>query len=277
MDYDPIKDTLGGFFNRSVVSRKIFYRLLDLILLRSWHIKREIRKWKRRAPFNAHILDAGCGFGQYAWYLAKQNRKWNIRAIDIKRDYVACGNDFFRQQNLQNVFCSVEDLTTYRFEKAFDLIISVDVLEHIENDQAVFENFYFNLKQGGVLLISTPSDKGGSDVVKPGQTSFVGEHVRDGYGMHEIKEKLKAAGFCKVKAHYSYGLSGKIAWKMAMKWPMEMLSVTRSAFIVLPVYYLLFIVPILVLHYIDTYTPHRSGTGLIVRAEKNALKDCVNA
>jgi 2-polyprenyl-3-methyl-5-hydroxy-6-metoxy-1,4-benzoquinol methylase len=33
---------------------------------------------------------------------------------------------------------------------------SVDVMEHIEEDVEVFKNFYQSLKDGGVLLISTP-------------------------------------------------------------------------------------------------------------------------
>lgn len=271
MDYDPVKDSLSNLFNKSVFLRKLFYHALDFILLRTWHVQREIRKWKRTAPFNAHILDAGCGFGQYSWYLSKSNRKWNIHGIDLKRDYVACANHFFREMKLQQVYCSVEDLTKYKQDNVYDLILSVDVMEHIEEDQLVFNNFYSSLKSGGVLLISTPSDKGGSDVKSEDDVSFIGEHVRDGYNMHDIKEKLKLAGFCKVKAHYSYGVPGKIAWKMSMKWPMKLLSISKSFFIILPVYYLVLAIPILLLHYMDTYTPHRSGTGLIVRAEKNGV------
>jgi hypothetical protein len=50
------------------------------------------------------------------------------------------------------------------------------------------------------------------------------------------------------------------------------LNWSKGLFVVLPVYYLIFIIPILILHYIDTYSPHRSGTGLIVRAEKNGIQ-----
>jgi len=39
------------------------------------------------------------------------------------------------------------------------------------------------------LLISTPSDQGGSDAQEE-HDSFIGEHVRDGYAIKEIEEKL---------------------------------------------------------------------------------------
>lgn len=271
MDYDPVKDSLGNFFNQSPFLRKVFYKLLDLMLLRSWHIHRELRKWKKAAPAHAHILDAGSGFGQYSWYMSGLNREWNILGVDVKRDYIACCNDFFRSQNRQNVYFRVDDLLQMHQQNAFDMILSVDVMEHIEDDRKVFSNFYQSLRSGGVLLISTPSDQGGSDVEHNAGKSFIGEHVRDGYSVSEIKEKLKSAGFCKVKVHYSYGVPGKIAWKMAMKWPMKMLGWSRVLFLILPVYYLIFILPIIILHYLDRVTPHRSGTGLIVRAEKNGI------
>ena len=43
MQYDPIKRTLGEFFNRASWMRKLFYKLLDLLLLRTWHVHRELR------------------------------------------------------------------------------------------------------------------------------------------------------------------------------------------------------------------------------------------
>ena len=46
MQYDPIKRSLGNIFNRTPALRILFYRLLDLLLLRSWHIRRELRQMK---------------------------------------------------------------------------------------------------------------------------------------------------------------------------------------------------------------------------------------
>ncbi|TVQ95136.1 MAG: methyltransferase type 11, partial [Bacteroidetes bacterium] len=42
MQYDPIKASLGRFFNRSIFFRKVFYKLLDLLLLRAWHVHSEL-------------------------------------------------------------------------------------------------------------------------------------------------------------------------------------------------------------------------------------------
>ena len=34
-------------FNRTPFLRKLFYRLLDLLLLRAWHVHREIKRWEK--------------------------------------------------------------------------------------------------------------------------------------------------------------------------------------------------------------------------------------
>ena len=78
------------------------------------------------------------------------------------------------------------DLTLLNEENCYNLILTVDVMEHIEKDELVFTNFCRALKNNGILMISTPSDKGGSDVHDHEDNSFIDEHVRDGYGIDEI-------------------------------------------------------------------------------------------
>ena len=47
MKYDPIKRKLGVVFNRTPALRKLFYRLLDILLLRSWHIRKALKEWEK--------------------------------------------------------------------------------------------------------------------------------------------------------------------------------------------------------------------------------------
>ena len=180
MQYDPIKKSLGKFFNNSPSTRILFYKLLDLLLLRSWHIHRELRKWFRTQGNEAQILDAGMGFGQYTYFMAMKSRKYKITAVDVKDDQVADCTQFLDKISRYNVSFMVADLTQFTKENAYDLALSVDVMEHILEDVQVFKNIHYSLKKGGMLLISTPSDQGGSDVHGDGESSFIEEHVRDG-------------------------------------------------------------------------------------------------
>jgi SAM-dependent methyltransferase len=92
MKYDPIKKGLGNVFNRTPFLRKIFYRLLDLLLLRAWHIKRELRRARRQVGEEGEVLDAGSGFGQFIFFMSRLSRKWRIKGVDVKEDQVQKGN-----------------------------------------------------------------------------------------------------------------------------------------------------------------------------------------
>lgn len=124
------------------------------------------------------------------------------------------------------------------------------------------------MKPGAMLLISTPSDQGGSDVHGDEESSFIEEHVRDGYNINDIQDKLKLAGFSKTEARFAYGTPGKISWRLSMKYPIQVLGFSKLFFILLPFYYVVVYPFCFVLNYIDSVTTHQTGTGLIVKAWK---------
>ena len=268
MQYDPIKRSLGNVFNKTPFLRRVFYNLLDLLLLRAWHVHKELRQWIKTAPANAKILDGGAGFGQYTYWLNQKNQNWNILAVDVKDEQVADCNNFFQKIGSKNVKFEVGDLTKYVNPTAYDLVVCVDVMEHILEDVQVFKNYYASMKPGAMLLISTPSDQGGSDVHGDDESSFIEEHVRDGYNIKEIEDKLRSVGFSKVEARYQYGTPGKISWRLSMKYPIVALGMTKLFFIILPFYYIIAYPISFVLNYFDTYSTHKTGTGLIVKAYK---------
>ncbi len=269
MHYDPIKRTLGSFFNQSPILRKLFYYLLDLLLLRSWHIHKEFKNWSiGKTDKQLNILDAGSGFGQYSYYMSGFSNKWNILSVDVKEEQVQDCNQFFRKIGRANVLFKVGDLTKFSDPEKFQMVLCVDVMEHILEDVEVFKNFYASMQPGAMLLISTPSDQGGSDVQEEGDGSFIEEHVRDGYNMQDIERKLKSVGFSKVEAKYSYGSPGKISWKLSMKYPITLLGYSKLFFILLPFYFLIAYPIAFVLNYMDVNGNHATGTGLIVKAWK---------
>jgi len=223
----------------------------------------------KHIPENSEILDAGSGLGQYAWRMSQMNRNWIIKGVDIDNVQVEdCNNFFSRAGNGSRVKFSTADLTTFMEPGKYYLILSVDVMEHIKDDEQVFQNFYHSLKPGGRLLLSTPSDRGGSDVHEHGDESYIDEHVRNGYGSDEIKQKLTKAGFSNISVRYTYGLPGKISWRLSMKYPVKMLNISYIFFIILPFYYLVVFPFCIVLNFLDIGMDHSEGTGLLVSATK---------
>ncbi len=270
MDYDPIKELLGRQFNRHPLLRRFFYLLLNILLLRSWHVRKALKKLSLKLGSSSSVLDAGMGFGQYSWWMVKKFPGWNITAADIKSEQVADCNVFFKGEGLGERVQAIEaDLVNWAGTGKYDLVLCVDVMEHIEEDRKVFGNFCKMMKPGGYLVISTPSDLGGSDVRPGNEKSFIGEHVRDGYSKKGITEKLLDAGFGKASASYTYGFPGSMAWRLSMKYPVIMLSASRLFFILLPFYYLAVMPFVLILNCIDLNLSHSKGTGLLVIAENS--------
>jgi len=268
MQYDPIKNVLGGVTKKAPILRNLFYWLLGVMFLRTWYIKRALKELlaDKKASFN--LFDAGSGFGQYSYFIAREFPHASIHAIDVKEDYIADCKQFFQQAGIANVNFAVEDLTMPAHVNKFDFILSVDVMEHIADDVTVFKNFYNALRNGGTLLIHTPSNLGGSDVHKEGDKSFVEEHARDGYSVEDITTKLQNAGFHILYAKYTYGPVGTLAWRLGIKYPLLLVNASRALFFVLPVYYLITLWFTLLLMWIDFHSTNKTGTGLLVAAKK---------
>ncbi len=273
MHYDPIKRQLGNLFNRTPFLRKMFYHLLDLLLLRAWHVKKALQEFKISNPAGKlNILDAGSGFGQYCYRISRMFPDAEILGVDVKQEQIDDCNLFFRQIGKDGlVTFEIADLTQYQAVSQYHLILSVDVMEHILEDEQVFANFSESLKPGGLLLISTPSDQGGSDSDHHEEGDvhgFIEEHVRDGYNKEDIIRKLLKAGFSRVEVSYTYGRYGSAAWKLSMKFPILLLGFSKIFYLILPFYYLVVFPFCAFLNFIDVKSHNKTGTGLLVTACK---------
>ena len=271
MHYDPIKDRLGGFFSQRPLLQKGFYRGLDLFFLRAWHVHRALDDLFRRLPRDREIrvLDAGTGFAQYADYIARTQPRARILAVDVKDDYLDNARRYFATTPYADrVTFAIEDLTDLQADGPFDLILSVDVMEHIEDDRGVFRHFARVLAPGGFVVVNTPSDQGGSDVQGEGDASFISEHVRDGYNRDDLISKLHEAGLGVEDVRYTYGRYGGAAWRWMIQRPMKMMNRSMASAALLPFYYAPVLPVGLALHALDVRTRNPTGTGLLAIARK---------
>ena len=271
MKYDPIKDRLGRWARRHPLLQRLLYGLLNLLFLRAWYVRREVRRLLGALPADrpVRVLDAGTGFGQYAYFVARTFSNAQVRAVDVKQEYLERAREFVDQTPYADrVDWAIDDLTALQSEGPFDLILAVDVMEHIAEDETVFEHFARVLRPGGHVIINTPSVHGGSDVQAEGDESFIGEHVREGYGREELAEKLRAAGLEPVRSVYTYGPYGSAAWRGLIKWPMQMLGTTWASLLVLPFYYAAALPLGLLLNATDVERDNERGTGLFMVARR---------
>lgn len=270
MLYEPVKDILIGLAGRSQLLRRLYYVMLNVVFLRSWYVRRTIRGLlSESVAESTRVLDAGTGLGQFAYYAASRNSNVRVHAVDLNDRYLEYARRFIsRTRCAPRVTYGVEDLTRLKTAGPYDLILSVDVMEHIEDDVGVFRHFARVLRPGGHLVVNTPSDLGGSDVRKAGEESFIGEHVRDGYSQEELSTKLQSVGLQVTAADYTYGKAGALAWRLLIKIPMQLISASRLLAVIAVPYFLLVLPAGIVLNAIDMHTTNETGTGILVVARK---------
>ncbi len=271
MHYDPIKNIFASYLRKYPSFRRIFYFALNVMFLREWYVKRTLTFLLKQKKAPLKVYDAGCGFGQYTYFIATQFPFAEVYAVDVKEDQIEDCKRYFTFRNLHQCNFYVEDLTIIKHLNAFDLILSVDVMEHIENDLLVFQNFYNALKEGGLLIINTPSDQGGSDAHDKNDESFIAEHARNGYNVNELCSKLTSCGFTIDSVEYTYGTFGMLAWRIGIKIPMQLLNISKLLFILLPLYYIITFPIFFLLNQIDLHSKKSAGAGLLVVARKKAI------
>lgn len=239
------------------------------MFLRSWYVRRELRALRKEfGSKKISIYDAGTGFGQYSHYMAKKLQPNEIFAVDVKSEWIDDCRSFFEQRGITSISFAVEDLTEIEHRERFDLILCVDVMEHIVEDVKVFENYYRALKPGGFVLINSPSIYGGSDVHEDDDESFIGEHARDGYSADDLTGKMEPLGFDFYRSNYSYGFWGDKAWRLGIKFPMLLLNVSKIFFLILPFYYALTLPFTLFMMLIDYQMNNETGSGITYIARK---------
>lgn len=266
MKYDIVKDKIAFLIELVPALRKLFYKALTSLILRQQYVFKLINYLFPNKDESFKMYDAGGGYLQYTDYALNNYPNSQVFAVDIKDDYIEKYYAYIRGTEKESRFSHYcADLQSYTPTSKFDLIIAIDIMEHIEDDRAVLNNFYKVLDDEGKLIISTPSTFDEA-------AAFTEEHVRPGYDLSDLVEKLETANFKIEWQKYTYGKYGAIYWKMAMKTPLTLLQKSKFAFLLLPFYYL-FTYPVFsILMLLDQKTNNKVGNGLLVVASKKGKK-----
>lgn len=100
---------------------------------------------------NGSILDFGCGQGRFLSMLSGMKFKDMAGADLMSRPMEFPASYQWIQENLNNKLSLKED--------SFDVIVAIEVLEHLENPRAVVRELKRLLKPGGYLIMSTPNNE----------------------------------------------------------------------------------------------------------------------
>ena len=117
-----------------------------------------VKEFEHLIDKQSNILEAGCGEGQNVLYLAKQGY-CNIDAFDISEAGISKLKKLC-EINGVNVNSFVQDLTTYSFDKKYDLIMSFATLCFVEKEnwKRFINNAKDNTNVGGIHIMHIFTD-----------------------------------------------------------------------------------------------------------------------
>lgn len=106
-----------------------------------------IRRWGNVA--GARILEAGCGLGAYVLHLLEDSPR--VVAFDIEHERVAAAH-----QQVAAVHVAAAEALPYA-DASFDLVLSNEVIEHVQDDAVAVREMVRVLAPGGRILIFCPN------------------------------------------------------------------------------------------------------------------------
>jgi 2-polyprenyl-3-methyl-5-hydroxy-6-metoxy-1,4-benzoquinol methylase len=103
---------------------------------------------------SARVLEVGCGTGATLQWLQQQGRCGRTVGIEIFESAAAVARGRVDEVHVGNA----ENLAAGLFEHAsFDLVLCLDVLEHMQDPWAFVQQVHGLLKPGGTLIASIPN------------------------------------------------------------------------------------------------------------------------
>ena len=154
----------------------------------------------------AAILDAGCGSGVFSYELAKRHPEAKVTGVELEPDLVARANEIAKRAHLSNCSFQQGDVTKLDFEDEFDLVVSVDNFEHVEDDIAAMRTLLHALHPGGRLVAHVPGYERRWILLRRRVNFDVPGHVRPGYKAEQLVARLQDAGFQVSTYQYTYGM-----------------------------------------------------------------------
>ena len=154
---------------------------------------------------NSVVLDMGAGSGKNIATIKEMG--FRTEAIDVDSHCVRLA----KQKGINVKKSSIEN---FKFEKKYDVILALDVLEHIKDDVSAIKKIKSGMRKNGKFIITVPAF-----MILFGPHDTLSHHFRR-YEFGEIVSKLDKSGFKIEKIsfwNFSFFFPSLIV-KFAKKW-----------------------------------------------------------
>lgn len=159
-----------------------------------WHqgkrylIKKLMNEYFPRRRLN--ILEVGCGTGELTQQLQEHH---NVMGIDMAQEAI----DSCKEKGIRDVYKKdIFELDTTKLRDKFDLVLALDVMEHIQEDVEAMKIINILLKRDGYFFVNVPAHK----FLWSGHDEAL-QHKRR-YTKYELLQKLELASFKIVSQSY---------------------------------------------------------------------------
>ena len=135
------------------------------------------------------VLDVGCGAGNMMHHLARYGA---VQGVEIDPRPLRLAQARGYAVKLADASAGIP-----HDDAQFDLVATLDVIEHVQDDRATLRECYRVLKPGGWLLVTVPAF-----MFLWSQNDVLNAHVRR-YTAAELRHKLAATGFRVQRVTYN--------------------------------------------------------------------------
>jgi len=172
------EQAIPSYLHPNMLVSKIFWKRIQIII-------NELNKNKPES-----VLDFGCGVGTLFLFLQALGIS-HIIAFDPKPQAIRSARHIISVNNIHNIelLSQLQELNRIP-NKSIDVITALDVLEHVDNLQAIMKNFKRILKPTGTIYISGPTE----NLLYRSLRRLGGDHYKKNFhvrNIYDIENQLK--------------------------------------------------------------------------------------
>ncbi len=176
---------------------------------------RAIRASKPLIHENLRVLEIGSNTGELLYHQAKgyPHCQWFGLEIDPKKAGICAG--IKKRLPVGNLHFVAADIFRCPLREKFNLIYCIDVLEHLEDEEAALRIMHDLLEDHGHLVLHYPPDyrRFANLRLSRDRKEDLG-HQHDGIPFHRVRDRIENAGFQITSIQRSGGLTGALAYWM---------------------------------------------------------------
>ncbi len=230
--------------------------------IRFAHFKKILKK----IPPFSRVLDAGCGTGDFSFFIAERYPNSTFYAYDINKKTLQQNTELQKKMGISNISFSNKNILTLDEQNVYDCIFSIGTLIYFskQDTKNILLRLTSALQNNGYLYLDLPQ----KDFLEVRwfpttwyptyYTAQKQENSGDLYTFDEMQMLLQEIGYTILLANKSFSYPGKLAWELDNVLRERKSNKLRYFF--LPFFK--------ILAYIDAITKHKKGCCFVILARK---------